>query len=83
MDGEAKRQVEIIAGGMNCSDNFECLTEEFLLSHAVKIRDGVKLPNFATCLREDKIICNNSLIFGYGRYCKCKVRVHMSNKHGK
>jgi hypothetical protein len=83
MDDGVKRQAEIIAGEMNCPENFVCLTEEFQSSHAEIIRASLKLPDFAICLRNEKKWCNYLITHRSGRYCKCKVRVYMSNVHGK
>jgi len=83
MDEGAKRQVKIDADGMNCPENLLCLTEEFQSAHAEIIRGSLKLPDFAICLREEKRVCNYSITHRSGRYCKCKIRVHMSNIHGK
>ncbi len=76
---EHKNDIERIMKGMECPKDFECWRSSFeKLCKVRKLANGM-VPQ---CLEEGPIPCRLAVDYGYGRFCKCPVRIFAMQELG-
>jgi hypothetical protein len=70
-------KVQAAIRDMECSKGFSCCIEG--LEKLCKARD-IGMKSFIQCLDENGFVCSFSVLFGYGRYCACPLRVYIAKK---
>lgn len=75
LNQENKSQIEKIVSSMDCPKDFKCYKSGF-----DNICEAVYhgLESYANCVDEKITICKFRILFGYGAFCKCPLRVYLA-----
>ena len=80
MEGEHKRKIEELMGGINCPKEFSCCQSDF--DNLCKARD-IGMQSYLECLEENPRDCTFSLGYADSYYCKCPLRRYIAKHMGK
>ncbi len=78
---EDRREIEEIAGKIDCPFDFECYKSELEQLCEVNLQQGTRIMWCIGCLSEEsKQFCKFRLSFGSGHLCRCPLRYHIAEK---
>lgn len=76
---EHRREIEKIAGEIDCPFDLECYKSEFEQLCEVKFLTGTSIVWCVSCLSEEsKQFCKLRLPFGSGHLCRCPLRYYIA-----